>query len=59
VAPPGDAPPPAQDTLDRALLEAAATMPAGKAAAVTAHRFGLAKKELYDRLLVLKDKKAQ
>lgn len=59
VAPPGDAPPPAQDTLDAALLEAAATMPAGKAAAEIAHRFGLAKKELYERLLILKDKKAQ
>lgn len=59
VAPPGDAPPPTQDTLDAALLEAAATMPAGKAAAEIAHRFGLAKKELYERLLVLKDKKAQ
>lgn len=59
VAPPGDAPPPAQDTLDRALLEAATSMPAGKAAAEIAHRFGLAKKELYERLLILKDKKAQ
>lgn len=59
VAPPGDAPPPEPEALDAALLEAASTMPAGKAAAEIAHRFGLAKKELYERLLVLKDKKAQ
>jgi 16S rRNA (cytidine1402-2'-O)-methyltransferase len=59
VAPPGDAPPPEPETIDQALREAAAIMPAGKAAAEVAHRFGLAKKELYDRLLVLKDKKAQ
>lgn len=59
VAPPGDAPPPELETIDQALREAAALMPAGKAAALVAQRFGLAKKELYDRLLVLKDKKAQ
>jgi 16S rRNA (cytidine1402-2'-O)-methyltransferase len=59
VAPPGDAPPPAQEIIDAALLEAATAMSAGKAAAEIAHRFGLAKKELYERLLVLKDKKAQ
>jgi hypothetical protein len=41
------------------LLEASATKPAAKAAAEVAHRLGLTKKELYDRLLVLKDKKAQ
>ena len=57
VAPPGEPPPPGPDVLDAALREAAATMPAGKAAADVAHRFGLAKKELYDRLLVLKEKK--
>ncbi|MGE0241045.1 MAG: 16S rRNA (cytidine(1402)-2'-O)-methyltransferase [Parvibaculaceae bacterium] len=58
VAPPGDAPPPDRQAIDHALLEAAASMPAGKAAAEVAQRLGLPKKELYDRLLVLKDKKA-
>jgi 16S rRNA (cytidine1402-2'-O)-methyltransferase len=59
VAPPLKDAPPAPETIDEALREAAAAMPAGKAAAEVAQRFGLAKKELYDRLLVLKDKKAQ
>lgn len=59
VSPPGDAAPPAQDEIDQALLEAAARMPAGKAAAEIAHRFGLAKRELYARLLVLKDQTAE
>lgn len=59
VAPPGDAAAPEPEAIDQALREAAATMPAGKAAALVAQRFSLAKKELYDRLLVLKDKKAQ
>ncbi|WP_119273038.1 16S rRNA (cytidine(1402)-2'-O)-methyltransferase [Taklimakanibacter deserti] len=58
VSPPLDEAP-APETIDEALLEASGHMPAGKAAAEVAHRFGLAKKELYDRLLVLKDKKAQ
>ncbi|MFZ5671944.1 MAG: 16S rRNA (cytidine(1402)-2'-O)-methyltransferase [Pseudomonadota bacterium] len=59
VSPPGDEAPPAQDEIDQALREAAASMPAGKAAAEIAHRFGLAKKELYARLLALKDQTAQ
>src|SRR5262249_32913152 len=59
VAPPGEAARPEPQDIDAALREAASTMPAGKAAAEVAHRFGLAKKELYERLLVLKDKKAQ
>jgi 16S rRNA (cytidine1402-2'-O)-methyltransferase len=59
VAPPGEAARPEPQEIDAALREAASTMPAGKAAAEVAHRFGLAKKELYERLLVLKDKKAQ
>jgi 16S rRNA (cytidine1402-2'-O)-methyltransferase len=59
VAPPLKDAPPSPETIDEALREAAAAMPAGKAAAEVAQRFGLAKKELYDRLLVLKDKKAQ
>lgn len=59
VSPPGDEAPPAQEVIDQALLEASATMPAGKTAAEVAHRFGLAKRDLYARLLALKDKKAQ
>jgi 16S rRNA (cytidine1402-2'-O)-methyltransferase len=59
VAPPGEPARPEPEEIDAALREAASTMPAGKAAAEVAHRFGLAKKELYERLLVLKDKKAQ
>lgn len=59
VSPPGDEAPPAQDEIDEALREAAASMPASKAAAEIAHRFGLAKKELYARLLALKDQTAQ
>jgi 16S rRNA (cytidine1402-2'-O)-methyltransferase len=59
VAPPGEAARPEPQEIDAALREAVSTMPAGKAAAEVAHRFGLAKKEVYERLLVLKDKKAQ
>jgi 16S rRNA (cytidine1402-2'-O)-methyltransferase len=59
VAPPLDEALPEPEAIDKALLEASATKPAAKAAAEVAHRLGLTKKELYDRLLVLKDKKAQ
>ena len=40
-------------------IAAAANLPAGLAAAEIAHRFGLAKRELYARLLALKDKTTQ
>lgn len=59
VSPPGDAPPPSPEDIDRALLDASASLPSGKAAAEIAHRFGLAKRDLYARLLALKDKTAQ
>ena len=59
VAPPGDAPPPPQENIDQALLEAALSMSSAKAAAEVAHRFGLARRDLYARLLALKDKTAQ
>ena len=59
VSPPGDEAPPSPEDIDTALLEAASTLPAGKAAADIAHRFGLAKRDLYARLLALKDKTAQ
>lgn len=58
VAPPGETARPEPEEIDAALREAAIYMPAGKAAAEVAHRFGIARKELYERLLVLKDKKA-
>ncbi len=56
VSPPGEEAPPDPAEIDRALLDAAATMPTAKAAAEIAHRFGLAKRDLYARLLALKDK---
>lgn len=59
VSPPGEEAPPAPEAVDQALLEAAAGLPAAKAAALIAHRFGLAKKELYARLLALKDQTAE
>lgn len=59
VSPPGEEAPPAPETVDEALLAAAAGLPAAKAAAEIAHRFGLPKKELYARLLALKDKTAE
>jgi 16S rRNA (cytidine1402-2'-O)-methyltransferase len=59
VAPPGEAPPPTAEAIDDALIVAQATLPSAKAAAEVAHRFGLAKKDVYARLLALKDKKAQ
>jgi 16S rRNA (cytidine1402-2'-O)-methyltransferase len=59
VAPPGDEAPPAPEEIDQALREAARQMPASKAAAEVAHRFGLPKKELYARLLALKDQTAE
>lgn len=59
VSPPGEAAAPAAEDIDKALLDASAHLPAGQAAAEIAHRFGLARKELYARLLALKDKTAQ
>jgi 16S rRNA (cytidine1402-2'-O)-methyltransferase len=44
-----------QAMVDSALLEAAAAMPAAKAAGEIAKRFGLSKKEVYARLLGLKE----
>ncbi|HTN98944.1 MAG TPA: 16S rRNA (cytidine(1402)-2'-O)-methyltransferase, partial [Nordella sp.] len=59
VSPPGDEAPPAPEDIDQALIAAVATLPAAKAAAEVAHRYGLAKRDLYARLLVLKDKTAE
>lgn len=44
-----------QTMVDTALLEAAATMPAARAAGEIAKRFGLSKREAYARLLGLKE----
>jgi 16S rRNA (cytidine1402-2'-O)-methyltransferase len=56
VGPPTEAAPEA-DTIevDRALIEAAANMPAAKAALTVAKRYRLAKKDLYARLLALRE----
>jgi 16S rRNA (cytidine1402-2'-O)-methyltransferase len=59
VSPPGEAAALPEEDIDKALLDAATHLPAGQAAAEIAHRFGLARKELYARLLALKDKTAQ
>lgn len=59
VAPPGEAPPPSAEAIDDALIAAQASLPSARAAARVAHRFGLVKKDVYARLLALKDKKAQ
>ena len=49
VAPPDEAPAAAtEEDVEAALREALALMPAGKAAAVVAKRFGLKKREVYD-----------
>lgn len=42
------------DDVGTAILEALQTMPASKAAAEVAKRFGIAKKDIYERILVLK-----
>ena len=42
------------EEIDAAIAEALATMPASRAAAEIARRFGLGKKEVYARILALK-----
>lgn len=53
VAPPGDAPPPAQADTDGALRAALATLSPSRAAAKVAADMGLARKPLYERAITL------
>lgn len=56
VAPPRDEAPEADDnSIDAALVEAMARLPASKAAGEVAKRFGLDRRSLYDRAMALKD----
>lgn len=55
VAPPGEAPPPAEDEVEAALRDALAAMPVSKAAGDVARRFGLDRKALYARALALRE----
>jgi 16S rRNA (cytidine1402-2'-O)-methyltransferase len=53
VAPPGEAPPPAQAETDTALREALATLSPSRAAAKVAATLGLPRKPLYERAIAL------
>ena len=55
IGPPGAAEAPEAEDVDRLLTQLAKDMPAGKAATEAAHRTGLPRKDLYQRLLDLKD----
>jgi len=55
VAPPGEAPPPDPLDADAALAEALTRLPVAKAAGEVAKQFGLDRKALYARALMLKD----
>ena len=55
VGPPGKAEAPEAADVDRLLSALARDMPAGKAATEAARQTGLPRKELYQRLLDLKD----
>ncbi|OLP59160.1 16S rRNA (cytidine(1402)-2'-O)-methyltransferase [Xaviernesmea oryzae] len=54
IGPPLPEAAPDEDTVDRLLLELAATLPTGKAATEAAQRLGLNRRDLYDRLLKLR-----
>ena len=54
VAPPGEAPPPAQDEVEAALVDALARLPAAKAANEVAKALGADRKALYARALAMK-----
>ncbi|WP_448660052.1 16S rRNA (cytidine(1402)-2'-O)-methyltransferase [Sphingomonas sp. CJ99] len=56
VGPPADAPPPAIEDADAALVEALTRLPASKAAGEVAKQFGLDRRELYARAMAQKEK---
>ncbi|MDF1608337.1 16S rRNA (cytidine(1402)-2'-O)-methyltransferase [Hoeflea sp. YIM 152468] len=56
---PGTTPLPSQDDVDALLAKLAAELPAGKAATEAARLTGLVRKDLYQRLLAMKDRAAQ
>lgn len=55
IGPPGEADAPAAEDVDRLLAALAKDMPAGRAATEAARRTGLPRRDLYQRLLDLKD----
>jgi len=55
VAPPGEAPPPSAEDADAALAEALTRLPASRAAAEVAQRFGLDRRALYARATAMKE----
>ena len=55
IAPPGEAAPPEAGDVDDLLKRLISEMPAGKAATEAARQTGLSRRDLYDRLLALKD----
>ncbi|MEP3437934.1 MAG: 16S rRNA (cytidine(1402)-2'-O)-methyltransferase [Hoeflea sp.] len=52
---PGSTPPPSEEDVDRLLAKLAADLPAGKAATEAARLTGFTRKDLYSRLLAMKD----
>jgi 16S rRNA (cytidine1402-2'-O)-methyltransferase len=56
---PGSTPPPSEDDVDALLVKLAADLPAGKAATEAARLTGLPRKDLYSRLLAMKDSPAK
>ena len=55
VAPPGEAPSPSPEDADAALADALTRLPASKAAAEVAQRFGLDRRALYARAMAMKE----
>lgn len=57
VGPPAEAPPPSADDLDALLLDRLATLSVKDAAAAVAESLNLPRKQVYERALLLKDRK--
>lgn len=57
VGPPAEAPPPSEDDLDALLLDRLATLSVKDAAAAVAESLNLPRKQVYERALLLKDRK--